>query len=202
MESEDPAELNDAYVVHSIDELRRHYEAPHAMVIAKQIDHIDAGAGALIAASPFLVLATCGPGGIDCSPKGDAPGFVTVLTQKLLLLPDRPGNNRLDGLQNILSNPLVGLIFFIPGIDEVLRVNGRARISVDPTLIARARRGGAAVRSVIVVEVAEAFLHCGRALKASKLWEGAAGERSGNLPSSLEVFKGHLALNNHRHVGD
>lgn len=194
METTNSCELNEAYVVRSVGELRCHYDSPHPMVIAKQIDHIDAGARALIAASPFLVLATCGPDGLDCSPKGDAPEFVTVLTEKQLLIPDRRGNNRLDGLQNILGNPLVGLIFFIPGIDEVLRVNGSARISVDPALVAKASRGGAAARSVIVIEVGEAFLRCGRALKASKLWISDAWERTENLPTIREVFEAHLAL--------
>ena len=114
-------------------QLTSHYAPPSERVLKKEIDHVDAVGQRFIAASPFLVLATAGSGGLDCSPKGDGPGFVQIEDDgRTLLIPDRRGNNRLDGLKNIVEDPRVGLIFFVPGANETYRVNGRARVSADP----------------------------------------------------------------------
>src|ERR1700710_2975368 len=121
--------------VTSLDHLESLYDAPSERVRLKQIDHLDEHCRAFIAASPFLILATCGASGADCSPRGDRPGFVVVEDDRTLLLPDRRGNNRIDSLRNIVENPAVGLIFLVPGVHETLRVNGHARISIDPALL-------------------------------------------------------------------
>src|SRR5437016_12698809 len=119
----------------AIDELSTLYARPSERVLRKEIDHVDGVGRAFIAASPFLILATGSQQGLDCSPKGDKPGFVQVEDDgRTLLIPDRPGNNRIDGLKNILYDPRIALIFFAPGADETFRVNGRARISSDPKL--------------------------------------------------------------------
>ena len=119
--------------VTTADELAAHYARPTERVLKKEVDHVDALGQAFISASPFLVLATGGKAGLDCSPKGDRPGFVQVEDDgRILLIPDRRGNNRLDGLKNIVEDPRIGLIFFIPGANETYRVNGRARVSADP----------------------------------------------------------------------
>ena len=141
----------------------------------KQLDHLDKHCRNFIAHSPFLVIGTTRPangsaGGTDVSPRGDAPGFVQVIDDRTLVIPDRPGNNRLDTMSNLVHEPQVGLIFFIPGIDETLRVNGTAAITQDPTVLARAEVNGKRPTVAIRVAVREAFLHCGKALKRSRLW--------------------------------
>lgn len=171
------------HYVETLDELVALYDAPNARVIAKEIDHVDAAGRAFIAAAPFLILATSTEDGADCSPKGDAPGFVAVLDEKTLLIPDRRGNNRIDGLRNIVRNPQVGLIFMVPGVDETYRVNGRARISTDPALLARFVVDGKPPRTVIVVHVEQAFPHCPKALVRSKLWKSAARPRPTEVPT-------------------
>ncbi|MCC6470877.1 MAG: pyridoxamine 5'-phosphate oxidase family protein [Alphaproteobacteria bacterium] len=137
----------------------------------KQLDHLDKHCRNFIAHSPFLVIGTTRPGqGTDVSPRGDAPGFVQVLDDRTLAIPDRPGNNRLDTMSNLTHAPEVGLIFFIPGIDETLRVNGMASLTRDPALLAKAAVNGKLPTLCIKVAVREAFLHCGKALKRSRLW--------------------------------
>lgn len=168
--------IDAAHDLEDPSQLAEHYPEPHPLVVEKVRDHIDEKGQAMIAASPFLVLATQGPQGLDCSPKGDAPGFVVQKDERTLLLPDRPGNNRLDGLRNILSDPRVALIFLVPGQNETFRINGRARISVDPALCERFPQNGKPARAVLVIEVREAFLHCGRALLKAGLWQAQVGE--------------------------
>ena len=144
---------------------------------------------AFIARSPFLCLGTSSAAGADVTPRGDAPGFVQVLDEHTLLLPDWPGNNRLDTLGNVLENPAVALLFFVPGMQETLRVNGRAEVSIDPALIARWDVGGRHPRSVLKVTVDEAFMHCGKALIRSRLWAPDAqirSPRAANLRTDLE----------------
>src|SRR6201982_277146 len=122
----------DNLTVTTADELASHYARPLERVLKKELDHVDALGRAFITASPFLVLASGGKAGLDCSPKGDQPGFVQVAEDgRILLIPDRRGNNRLDGLKNVVEDPRVGLIFFVPGANETYRVNGRAQISAD-----------------------------------------------------------------------
>jgi PPOX class probable FMN-dependent enzyme len=157
---------------------------PSELAIAKQLDHVDAHAAHFIAQSPFLVLATSdSEGRCDASPRGDAPGFVRVASERLLQLPDRPGNNRVDSLRNVTANPGVGLLFFVPGVIETLRVNGRGRLSTEPTLLARLAVDGKPPRSVLEIEVEEVYFHCGKALKRSRLWEPVDQARAGSVPS-------------------
>jgi hypothetical protein len=137
----------------------------------------------MIAASPFVVLATSGSDGVDTSPRGDAPGFVAVADEKTLLLPDRPGNNRIDSLRNIIADPHVALLFLIPGIGETLRVNGRAVISTAPALLERFKVGGKLPRSVIMISVDTVFFQCSRAIFRSKLWDPAQRIPRTSLPS-------------------
>jgi uncharacterized protein len=170
--------------VTTADELATHYGRPTERVLKKELDHVDALGRRFIAASPFLVLATSGKGGLDCSPKGDQPGFVQVEEDGCtLLIPDRRGNNRLDGLKNIVEDPRVGLIFFIPGANETYRVNGRAHISADPSLRRRLAVDGKEPATVIVVAVEQAFQHCPKALVRSDLWRAAAAGRPTGVPT-------------------
>ncbi len=175
---------HDSYTVTTVDELAHLYSAPAARVLQKEIDHVDAVGRAFIAASPFVVMATGTGRGLDCSPKGDAPGFVAVDADgHALMIPDRRGNNRLDGLRNLIDNPQIGLIFFIPGANETYRVNGRARISVDPALKRRFAVNGREPTAVIVVAVEQAFHHCPKALVRSALWRSGAGARPEAAPT-------------------
>jgi uncharacterized protein len=161
----------DVNAIHDEDALRGLYEAPMELALLKQLDRLDAHCRNFLAHSPFCVIASTRPGrGTDVSPRGDAPGFVRVLDDCTIAIPDRPGNNRLDTMSNIVADAEVGLLFFIPGIDETLRVNGTARLSQAPDLLAAAAANGREPRLVILVTVSEAFLHCGKALKRSKLW--------------------------------
>ena len=159
------------------------YGTPKGAAVAKEIDYLHEHYRRMIAASPFVVLATNGPDGVDTSPRGDPPGFVCVEDEKTLLLPDRPGNNRIDSLRNILSDPHVALLFLIPGIGETLRVNGRAAISIDPALLERFRMNGKLPRSVLVISVDTVFFQCSRAIFRSKLWEPERQIERSSLPS-------------------
>lgn len=133
---------------------------------------------AMIEASPFAVLATNGPDGLDVSPRGDAPGFVVVEDEKTLLLPERRGNNRADSLRNIIADPRIALLFLIPGVGETLRVNGTARIVTAPGLLARFAVGGSAPKFVLEIDVEAVYFQCARAILRSKLWSAPAAERA------------------------
>jgi PPOX class probable FMN-dependent enzyme len=168
----------------SLEDLAGAYAPPLQRVVQKEIDHVDAVGRAFIAASPFLVLATAGGGGLDCSPKGDRPGFVEVSADgRRLMIPDRRGNNRIDSLKNLVEDPRVALIFFVPGANETYRVNGRARVSLDPALRGRFAVDGKAPSSVIVVAVEQAFQHCPKALVRARLWQKAADGRPNGVPT-------------------
>jgi PPOX class probable FMN-dependent enzyme len=157
--------------------------------IAKEVDYIHPHYRAMIEASPFMVLATSGPEGLDCSPRGDPPGsFVHVLDDKTLLIPDRRGNNRVDSLKNILRDNRVGLLFLIPGVGETLRVNGRASISVDPDLIERFPFRGTLPRTVIVVRVEAVYFQCPKALVRSELWNPDRQISRKALPSTGTIL--------------
>ena len=175
--------INDEYRITDIAALEKLYGAPSGAAVAKEIDYLHPHYQRLIAVSPFFVLATGGPGGMDASPRGDAPGFVAVEDEKTLLIPDRRGNNRMDSLRNILADPHVALLFLIPGVGETLRVNGRAEISTDPALLARFEVAGKQPRSVIVVRVVTVFFQCARAIFRSNLWDPARQIERGSLPS-------------------
>ncbi len=170
--------------VTTLEQLSALYDKPHERVLKKELDHVDALGRAFIAASPFLVLATGSAEGLDCSPKGDQPGFVTVDADgRTLYIPDRRGNNRIDGLKNLVKDPRVGLIFFVPGANECYRVNGRARISTDPALRQRFAVNGKAPSTVTVVTVEQAFQHCPKALVRANLWKAAAAGRPKGVPT-------------------
>jgi PPOX class probable FMN-dependent enzyme len=167
-----------------VDDLRALYPEPAGLAVAKQLDRVDAHAARFIARSPFMVMATAdAAGNCDASPRGDAPGFVEVADAHTLLVPDRPGNNRVDSLANIASNPRVGLLFFVPGVLETLRVNGRAELTADPARLASLAAAGRVPRSALVVTVEEVFFHCGKALKRSALWDPARYAEPGEIPS-------------------
>ncbi|MBP2230229.1 PPOX class probable FMN-dependent enzyme [Azospirillum agricola] len=160
------------------------YGEPGAPSIAKEVPSLTPGYRALIEASPFLVLATSGPEGLDASPRGDGPGFVRVADERTLLLPDRRGNNRIDSLRNILHDPRVGLLFLVPGVNETLRVNGRAVIDADPDLCGSFAVDGKAPKSVLVVTIDSVFFQCARALLRSHLWDPATQVPRASLPST------------------
>ena len=142
----------------------------------------------MIAASPFAVLATIGPGGLDASPRGDAPGFVAVRDERTLLLPERRGNNRIDSLRNILGDPRVALLFLIPGVGETLRVNGKARISMDPDLLQRFSVQGALPKCVLEITVESVFFQCARAIHRSNLWSRLPNEILETVPSAGQIL--------------
>jgi uncharacterized protein len=184
--------IDDEHMIASVEALAQLYDPPSERVLQKEIDHLDGICRAFIAASPFLLLATCGKSGaMDCSPRGDQPGFVEVADDKTLLIPDRRGNNRIDSLRNLVENPAVGLLFLVPGVNETFRVNGRAKISTDPALLARFAVAGKAPRSVLVVTVAEVFVQCARALLRSELWNPEKHIRRADLPSIGTILAAH-----------
>ena len=149
--------------------------AKSSEVVNYKLDHVNGAGRAFIAASPFLVLATAGRQGLDCSPKGDRPGFVTVADDgRALFIPDRRGNNKIDGLKNLIEDPRIGLIFFVPGANETYRVNGRARITVDAGIKQQFSVNAKEPATVMVVTVEEAFHHCPKALVRSDFWRAGA----------------------------
>ncbi|MDR6872288.1 PPOX class probable FMN-dependent enzyme [Bosea sp. BE125] len=172
------------------DDLAALYPNPIAPAsVAKEIDRVDANYGALIAASPFFVLATNGPDGLDCSPRGDMPGFVRLRDAKTLLIPDRRGNNRLDSLRNILFDNRIGMLFLIPGYGETLRVNGTATLSTDPELCASFAMAGKLPACVIVVAVESVYFQCSRAVVRADLWNPAAQVDKRSLPSAGQILR-------------
>jgi PPOX class probable FMN-dependent enzyme len=170
--------------IDSEPQLRGLYQEPMELALLKQLDRLDEHCRNFLAHSPFAVIASTRPGrGTDVSPRGDAPGFARVLDANTIAIPDRPGNNRLDTMSNIVADAEVGLLFFIPGIDETLRINGKARLSRDPELLAAGAVNGREPRMIILVSVREAFLHCGKALKRSRLWHDDYRIEKKNFPS-------------------
>ncbi|WP_162827075.1 pyridoxamine 5'-phosphate oxidase family protein [Pseudolabrys taiwanensis] len=176
------------HLITTVEQLEALYGQPFGPSIAKELDYIAPIYRKLIEAAPFVALATGGPDGLDCSPKGDAPGFVHVLDEKTLALPDRPGNNRIDGFRNILKDPRVALLFLIPGVGETFRVNGRASISIEPELMQRFAVNGKLPRSVLIVHVDTCFFHCSKAVVRSKLWDEASKIDRKSLPSTGAII--------------
>jgi uncharacterized protein len=176
-------------VLDSEADLRRHYERAEGLSVAKQRPRLDRHTRNFIAKSPFLCIATSNrEGGADISPRGDPPGFVQVLDDQTIAIPDRPGNNRLDTMVNITENPEVAVIFFIPGIEDTLRLAGRARIERDEKVLAAAAVNGKVPKVAIVVEVREVFFHCAKALKRSRLWDPASFRQRGEFPSIAKMI--------------
>ncbi len=170
-------------------ELEAHYGAPNERSLRKEIDYINADYRRFIELSPFVVLASGGPDGLDCSPRGDAPGFVQILDARTLAMPDRPGNNRVDSLRNVVAAPQVGLLFMVPGVGETLRVNGRARVSLDPELLQRCAVDGKPPRSVLLIEVQSVYFHCAKAIARSNLWDPARHVERSQLPGAGEMLR-------------
>jgi PPOX class probable FMN-dependent enzyme len=168
--------------VGGLAELETVYGAPAKPSIVKETNRLTPGYRRMLEASPFCTLATAGPDRLDVSPRGDQPGFVAVLNDSTLLLPDRRGNNRIDSLRNVLHDPRVALLFLIPGMNETLRVNGRATISIDPDLCARFVMDGHLPRSVLWISIDSVYFQCARALLRSGLWLGNM-ERPEGLPT-------------------
>ena len=176
-------------VVTSREELRIMFGAPSARAVQKDRGCLDAHTREFIARSPFLLLATSGADGrCDVSPKGDAPGFVLTLDDRHLAIPDRLGNNRIDGHLNIVDNPHVGLIFLIPGREDTLRINGRACIVRDQEVLARLEAQGKRPKVAIGVEIEECFLHCAKAFKRSGLWDRERWPDIAGLPSMANIL--------------
>ncbi len=177
-------------VIESQDDLRAVVGTPHAMAVDKAISEIDEHCSAFIARSPFMLLATsAATGRCDVSPKGDAPGFVRVLDNHTLAIPDRPGNRRADSFSNIVENGHAGLLFMVPGTDETLRVEGDARIVADPDLLESMAVNGHAPKLAVVVDVKSAFLHCAKCILRSDLWDTETWPDRSLVPSAGEMIR-------------
>jgi len=189
------AETGNDTAITTVDGLREVYRPPSKPAVAKQIDHLDHNCRAYIAHSPFVTVATAdAQGRCDVSPKGGPPGFVTVLDDHRLGIPDLSGNNRLDSLQNLVANAGIGLLFLVPGFGETLRVNGTAAISTDPDVLDACAVGDIVPRVVILVTVEEAYLHCAKALRRSGLWEPDQWPDLAELPSAACMLRDHYDL--------
>ncbi|MBV8186812.1 MAG: pyridoxamine 5'-phosphate oxidase family protein [Alphaproteobacteria bacterium] len=176
-------------LVTSEAELEAIYGQPSGPAVIKEIDHISEHYRRFIELSPFVVLATVGPEGLDCTPRGDPPGFVRVVDGRTVMLPDRRGNNRIDSLRNIVRDPRVALLFLIPGEGRTLRINGRAAISIDPGLCASFEMEGKLPRSVLVVTADRVYTQCPKALVRSRLWDASLHVDKTALPSSGTIMK-------------
>ena len=175
-------------------ELREIYGPVLERARIKILPRLDKHCRHFISLSPFLCLGTASADGADVTPRGDRPGFVHVLDDFTIAIPDWRGNNRLDSLLNIVSNPQVGMVFLIPGVDETLRVNGKAEISTEPELLARWKVNGTHPKSAIVVNVEEAFMHCGKALIRSRLWHEDAKIDRKELPTYGQMLKDQIDI--------
>jgi len=170
-------------ILTSLDALHAHYGDPGEASLIKEIGRLSPAYRKIVEASPFCTLTTCGPEGLDCSPRGDEGTVVRVQDDKTLLMPDRAGNNRIDSLRNIIRDPRVSLMFMIPGWDNVLRINGTAVISVDPELLLSFEKSGKQPRSVIVVTIETVYFQCARALMRADLWNPATQIAKGDIPT-------------------
>ncbi|MEY2581593.1 MAG: uncharacterized protein QOE09_1442 [Ilumatobacteraceae bacterium] len=175
--------------VRTLAELEALYDAPVPTSVTKEIDHITELHRAYIEASPFVVVATSGPGGVDCSPRGDPPGFVRVVDPRTLLMPDRRGNNRLDSLRNLVIDPRIGLLFLVPGVGVTMRVNGTAEITTDRRLRESFAVEGKSPTTVIVVTTQSVYTQCPKALIRSHLWDPSLRREASELPSVGDILE-------------
>ena len=175
--------------IRTIDELVKLYDVPVPTSITKEIDHLTDLHRAYIDASPFVIVATSGPDGVDCSPRGDPPGFVRVVDERTLLMPDRRGNNRLDTLRNLVVDPRIGLLFLVPGVGVTLRVNGTAEISTDAELRQSFAVGDKLPTTVIVVTAESVYTQCPKALIRSHLWDPSRHRDPSELPSVGDILQ-------------
>jgi uncharacterized protein len=172
--------------------LRALHHSPMSRATDKVLRTLDEHCRRIVELSPFCVIATQGPNGADVSPRGDPPGFVRILDESTLLLPDRVGNNRLDGMTNLLANPRIGMLFFVPGMNETLRINGTARITDDARLLGQCAVNGRAPKIGLLIAVEEAFLHCAKALVRSRLWDPSRHVDRATLPSYADMLLDHV----------
>ena len=185
----DKTQLKPEFFVKDEKDLRSLFPATHPIAVEKCQNHLDKHAMNFVARSPFLCIGTQSlDGSADVSPRGDPCGFVKILDDKTLLIPDRPGNNRLDTHTNILANPAVGLLFMVPGFDDTMRVNGRAKITRDPDLLALMVVNDRMPTVAIVVTVEEVFIHCAKAFRRSKLWDPSQRQNRSDMPSLLKII--------------
>ena len=181
--------LTDDHIIRDVAALEALYGTVNEVSALKEITYLHPHYAAFVKASPFAVLATAGPHGLDASPRGDQPGFVEIVDDKTLLLADRRGNNRIDSLRNILANPSVALLFLVPGIGETLRVNGRAEVTVDPELLGRFAVNDKPPRSLLRIHIESVFFQCSRALIRSELWNPDRHLPRSALPSTGEILQ-------------
>jgi len=174
--------------VDTVEQLEAIYGAPNEASTVKEIDRLTPHYRAMIEASPFALLATSGPEGLDCSPRGDKPGFVRIVDDKTLMMPDRRGNNRVDSLRNIVRDPRVAFLFMIPGVGNTLRLNGRARVTRDPEVLASFAIEESAPRTVIVIEIDTVFFQCARAIVRSELWNPDKRVDPSTLPTAGQIL--------------
>lgn len=183
-------------IIQSLDELRLRIGEPHIAVQNKVINRIDDHVRAFIAKSPLFFLSTSNEQGhCDVSPRGDAAGFVRALDDHRLIYPERLGNRRLDSLQNLIANPQVGMVFIIPGVETVLRINGRAWLTKDEELLESMKLNDKLPIAAVGIEVQECFIHCSRALKLSEIWEQKSWLPEQDQPDGMDMFRAHIALN-------
>ncbi|MEM8589920.1 MAG: pyridoxamine 5'-phosphate oxidase family protein [Pseudomonadota bacterium] len=175
-------------VISTLDQLEAIYGHPVEAATAKEVDRITPHYRAFIEAAPFAVLATAGPEGLDCSPRGDGPGFVRIIDERTLMMPDRRGNNRVDSLRNIIRDPRVAILFMVPGAGNTIRVNGRAHLSAEPDLLASFAVNGKAPRSVIVIATEAVYFQCARAIVRSDLWNPAGHVDARSLPTPGQIL--------------
>ncbi len=174
--------------IDTVEQLEAIYGTPVETSLAKEIDHITPQYRALIEASPFVALATAGPEGLDCSPRGDMAGFVRIHDENTVMIPDRRGNNRVDSLRNIVRDPRVALLFLLPGSGSTLRINGRAHLSVEPELLESFSVDGKAPRSVVVISVETIYFQCARAIIRSELWNPDRFIDPATLPTPGQIL--------------
>jgi uncharacterized protein len=186
--TENATTTDGAHLITSVVQLEALYGEAYGPAVVKEIDHVNADYRAFIEAAPFCAIATSGPGGLDCTPRGDPPGFVRVADEKTLLIPDRRGNNRIDSLRNLIADPRIALLFLIPGCGETIRVNGRAAISTDPALCESFVFAGKTPRTVIIVTVERVYFQCSKAIVRSKLWDPATRIDRATLPTSGTIL--------------
>jgi PPOX class probable FMN-dependent enzyme len=185
----------DPFSITTLEQLREVYPPPQERSVAKEVDHLDQHCRRFIALSPLVLVASADTAGAcDVSPKGGPPGFVQVLDDHRLLIPDATGNRRLDSFQNMLDNPQVGMLFLIPGLGETLRVNGRVALTRDPELLEGLQTGGRPARLALVVTVGQAYLHCAKALIRSKLWRSETWPERDELPSAAQILNDHIGI--------
>ena len=174
-------------------ELRTRYRDPSQIALRKDVGRIDDGARDYIAASPFVVVASTNDDGCDASPRGGPPGFVAVLDEHRIAIPDLSGNNRLDTLGNLVDHPAVGLLFFVPGVDESLRVNGRATVTDDPAVLDACVVDGKRPRVAVVVDVEQCYIHCAKAFRRAGMWDPSSWLAADERPKPECILKDHIA---------